>query len=311
AGFEAATEGAITLDGQDIAPIPPNKRPVNMMFQSYALFPHLNIWDNIAFGLRRSGATKANMHARVDEMLRLTRLEDLAHRKPHQVSGGQRQRVALARSLALAPKLLLLDEPLGALDKKLRQQTQFELMDIQDKIGTTFIIVTHDQEEAMTVATRVAVMKAGQLAQVDTPQGIYENPQSRFVADFVGEVTILEGTATAEGEDLRITFGEGQPPIIARTDRDIAGGTQVGYAIRPEKINVTAEKPGKPVNQVQGTIVDIGYLGDVSTYHVRLDSGQIVKARMTNASRRVKRAFTWDDRVWLSWNRWAGVVLTA
>ena len=199
AGFETATEGIIELAGQNIAPIPPNKREVNMMFQSYALFPHLSVWENIAFGLKRSAMPKDQIGDRVQEMLRLTRLEKFAGRKPHQISGGQRQRVALARSLAKAPKLLLLDEPLGALDAKLRQDTQFELMDIQETTGTTFVIVTHDQEEAMTVASRVAVMDHGKLIQVDTPDRIYENPNSLYVADFIGDVNIIEGTYEPNG----------------------------------------------------------------------------------------------------------------
>ena len=200
AGFEHPTEGQILVGGQDLAKIPPNKRPVNMMFQSYALFPHLSVWDNIAFGLRRTDMSKTDISDRVEEMLKLVRLEKFARRKPHQISGGQRQRVALARSLAKAPKLLLLDEPLGALDAKLRQATQFELMDIQEKTGTTFVIVTHDQEEAMTVATRVAVMDEGRIMQVATPDRIYETPNSVYVADFIGDVNILRGTARPSGD---------------------------------------------------------------------------------------------------------------
>ena len=215
AGFEAPTEGQITIGGKDMAGIPPNKREVNMMFQSYALFPHLTIWDNIAFGLKRSDMTRDQIAARVDEMLRLTRLERFSKRKPHQISGGQRQRVALARSLAKAPKLLLLDEPLGALDKKLRQDTQFELMDIQEKTETTFVIVTHDQEEAMTVASRVAVMDNGKIIQVDTPPRIYESPNSVYVADFIGDVNLITGTAQmGQGGAARLTWAEGQPEII-------------------------------------------------------------------------------------------------
>ncbi|WP_108258627.1 ABC transporter ATP-binding protein [Mangrovicoccus ximenensis] len=312
AGFETPTEGTIWLDGQNIAPVPPNKRPVNMMFQSYALFPHLSVWDNIAFGLRRAGQDKDTIKARVEEMLRLTRLDQFARRKPHQISGGQRQRVALARSLALGPKLLLLDEPLGALDKKLRQDTQFELMDIQEKTGTTFVIVTHDQEEAMTVASRVAVMDAGRLCQIDTPQHIYETPNSRYVADFIGEVSIIEGRVDSLGEEIGIAYAEGQKPVMTRTGgTEVALGQSVFYAIRPEKIWVGAEPHPDRINSVEGTIVDIGYLGDVSTYHVRLDSGQMIKALMTNAERYAASRFTWNDRVWLSWSRHAGVVLTS
>jgi len=209
AGFETSSQGVIELAGQDIGPVPPNKRAVNMMFQSYALFPHLSVWDNIAFGLRRTDMPKPDVQARVDEMLKLTRLERFAQRKPHQISGGQRQRVALARSLAKAPKLLLLDEPLGALDKKLRQETQFELMDIQETTGTTFVIVTHDQEEAMTVASRVAVMDEGRLIQVSTPADLYEWPKSVYVADFIGDVNLIEGSASATGDDrYRINWAD-------------------------------------------------------------------------------------------------------
>jgi putrescine transport system ATP-binding protein len=310
AGFETPTEGRILLGGQDIVAVPPNKRPVNMMFQSYALFPHLTVWDNIAFGLRRDGLGKDAINDRVKEMLRLTRLEKFAKRKPHQISGGQRQRVALARSLAKAPKLLLLDEPLGALDKKLRNDTQFELMDIQEKTGTTFVIVTHDQEEAMTVASRVAVMDHGKMVQVDTPAGIYEAPNSVYVADFIGEVNLIEGNAKVDGNTVTIHFAESVDPITAISDRPIADGQRVSYAIRPEKISVNREPLEDRVNHVKGKIEDIGYLGNVSTYHVRLPSGELVSALMTNSRRLARRDFTWEDEVWLSWTDTAGVVLT-
>ncbi len=310
AGFETPTEGSIMLGGQDIVAVPPNKRPVNMMFQSYALFPHLTVWDNIAFGLRRDGLGKDAISDRVKEMLRLTRLEKFAKRKPHQISGGQRQRVALARSLAKAPKLLLLDEPLGALDKKLRNDTQFELMDIQEKTGTTFVIVTHDQEEAMTVASRVAVMDHGKMVQVDTPAGIYEAPNSVYVADFIGDVNLIEGNAKVDGNTVTIHFAEGVAPITAISDRPIADGQRVSYAIRPEKISVNREPLEDRVNHVKGKIEDIGYLGNVSTYHVRLPSGELVSALMTNSRRLARRDFTWEDEVWLSWTDTAGVVLT-
>ena len=310
AGFETPSEGMITVDGVDVGPIPPNKRPVNMMFQSYALFPHLTVEDNIAFGLRRSKMSKDEIGPRVTEMLRLTRLEKFAKRKPHQISGGQRQRVALARSLAKAPKLLLLDEPLGALDRKLREDTQFELMDIQEKTGTTFVIVTHDQEEAMTVASRVAVMDHGKIVQVDTPAGIYETPNSTYVADFIGDVNIIEGNAAPAGEGrIAIHYAEGAQPIIAAAE-GIADGQRVSFAIRPEKILVGNEPDPSRTNQVQGTIVDIGYLGNVSTYRLTLPGGQKFAAQMTNARRLSRRDFTWDDEVWLSWTETAGVVLT-
>ncbi len=311
AGFENPTEGEIRLSGQSIVEVPPNLRPVNMMFQSYALFPHLSVWDNIAFGLKRDRKSRDEIAARVEEMLRLTRLDQFARRKPHQISGGQRQRVALARSLAKAPKLLLLDEPLGALDRKLREDTQFELMDIQEKTGTTFVIVTHDQEEAMTVASRIAVMDHGKVKQVDTPARVYEVPNSVYVADFIGDVNLIEGRFTPTGPDRgEITYGAGEPPILAETTEQIAEGQTVTYAIRPEKIRVSAERPEDRSNVAFGKIIDIGYLGNVSTYHVELAGGQMVKAAMTNATRVERRDFTWDDEVWLSWRASAGVVLT-
>ena len=311
AGFEAPTEGQIWLDGQDIAPIPPNKRAVNMMFQSYALFPHLSVWDNIAFGLKRDRMPPNAIGDRVAEMLKLTRLEKFAKRKPHQISGGQRQRVALARSLAKAPKLLLLDEPLGALDAKLRQDTQFELMDIQETTGTTFVIVTHDQEEAMTVASRVAVMDDGRIMQADTPANIYEMPNSVYVADFIGDVTILEGTATRSGNGYDIAFAEGQPNLHAESEIDLTDGCRAALAIRPEKVSISAEKPADKRNALQGKILDIAYLGNLSTYHVELPTGQIVKAQAANTRRLSRRSFTWEDEVWISWTDTAAVLLEA
>jgi len=256
AGFERPTKGTITLDGANIAKVPPNKRAVNMMFQSYALFPHLSVYENIAFGLKRSKMPKVDIPDRVEEMLRLTRLQQFAQRKPHQISGGQRQRVALARSLAKAPKLLLLDEPLGALDKKLRQDTQFELMDIQEKTGTTFVIVTHDQEEAMTVASRVAVMDAGQIIQVATPDAIYEEPNSVYVADFIGDVNLIDGHASVSGSRATIAWAEGQPLITAKTS--LKASRTCTYAVRPEKIAISQDDPGDRPNKLQGKVLDMG-----------------------------------------------------
>jgi len=309
AGFETPTEGTILLGGEDIAPIPPNKRSVNMMFQSYALFPHLSVWENIAFGLKRDRMPKADIEARVAEMLKLTRLEKFAQRKPHQISGGQRQRVALARSLAKAPKLLLLDEPLGALDAKLRQDTQFELMDIQEKTGTTFVIVTHDQEEAMTVASRVAVMDHGRIIQADTPARIYEMPSSTYVADFIGDVTILEGRATGVDGGYEIAFAEGQPNLYAQSDLALTNGQTAHLAIRPEKVAISAEQPEGKRNAIRGKVLDIAYLGNLSTYHVELPGGQVVKAQTANTRRLSNRPFTWEDEVWLSWTDTAAVLL--
>ncbi|MET4103595.1 putrescine transport system ATP-binding protein [Roseovarius sp. MBR-78] len=309
AGFEAPTEGTILLGGQDIAPIPPNKRAVNMMFQSYALFPHLSVWDNIAFGLRRDGKSRDEIAARVEEMLKLTRLTQFARRKPHQISGGQRQRVALARSLAKAPKLLLLDEPLGALDAKLRTATQFELMDIQETTGTTFVIVTHDQEEAMTVASRVAVMDNGRIIQADTPARIYEEPNSVYVADFIGEVTIISGTARKSGAGYEIAYAEGVAPLHAESETHFDNGEACHIALRPEKVAISAEKPSDRRNAVQGKIIDIAYLGNLSTYHVEIAGGRMVKAQTANTRRLSRRDFTWEDTVWLSWSDTAAVML--
>ena len=310
AGFENPTSGQIELAGQDIGPVPPNKRAVNMMFQSYALFPHLSIWDNIAFGLRRDKMDKDAIAARVAEMLKLTRLEKFARRKPHQISGGQRQRVALARSLAKAPKLLLLDEPLGALDKKLRQDTQFELMDIQESTGTTFVIVTHDQEEAMTVASRVAVMDEGRVIQVATPAEIYEAPNSVYVADFIGDVNIIEASTKAIGQDqFHLNWIDGQPPLTATSAVPFSEGQQAHLAIRPEKIRISTDRPEDAPNALQGKVLDIAYLGNLSTYHVELPGGQVIKAQTANTRRIARRDITWEDPVWISWSATAGVLL--
>ncbi len=309
AGFEEPTHGIIELAGQDIAHVPPNERAVNMMFQSYALFPHLSVWENIAFGLKRERRDKASIQARVDEMLKLTRLEKFARRKPHQISGGQRQRVALARSLAKAPKLLLLDEPMGALDAKLRQDTQFELMDIQEKTGTTFVIVTHDQEEAMTVATRIAVMDEGRIVQVATPDRIYEAPNSVYVADFIGDVNILEGKVTPAGEDLyALQYAQGSS-VTAASDKPFTDGQTAHLAIRPEKVAIHNAQPKGVDNLVKGRVLDIAYLGNLSTYHVELPGGQVIKAQTANTRRLARRDITWDDAVWLSWTKTAGVLL--
>lgn len=310
AGFETVTEGKILLAGQDIGPVPPNKRAVNMMFQSYALFPHLTIFENIAFGLRRGNMPKDDIVTRVEDMLKLTRLEKFAQRKPHQISGGQRQRVALARSLAKAPKLLLLDEPLGALDKKLRQDTQFELMDIQEKTGTTFVIVTHDQEEAMTVASRVAVMDEGRVIQVSTPDRIYETPNSVYVADFIGDVNIIKGKVSPAGKDLfHLKWSDGQAPLNTSSGLSLSEGQECHLAIRPEKVSISADEPKEADNAVQGKILDIAYLGNLSTYHVELPNGEIIKSQMANTRRIARRSYTWEDPVWISWTATAGVLL--
>mgnify|MGYP000538029845 CR=1 FL=1 len=310
AGFETPSEGTISLGDDDLGLVPPYKRPVNMMFQSYALFPHMTVEANIAFGLKQDKWPKNLIRDRVDEMLTLVQLTSFAKRKPHQLSGGQRQRVALARSLAKKPKLLLLDEPLGALDKKLREQTQFELMDIQEKLGMTFVIVTHDQEEAMTVASRIAVMDHGKIIQVAPPEVIYEYPNCRYVADFIGDVNIIEGKLGAGAEDIiTLSWAEGQSEIsIANNTGRLPGGNAC-FAIRPEKVHVTRDEPTDADNRIRGEIHDIAYVGNLSTYYVKLGNGMIFKAQESNRRRLANREFTWEDDVWLSWRNTAGVLL--
>ena len=311
-GFEAVTEGRITIDGVDMDGLPPNKRAVNMMFQSYALFPHLTVADNLAFGLKRSDMPKSEIAGRVEEMLRLVQLQKFASRKPHQMSGGQRQRVALARALAKAPKLLLLDEPLGALDKKLRQETQFELMDIQEKTGTTFVIVTHDQEEAMTVASRIAVMDHGKLKQVDTPDRVYEAPNSVYVADFIGDVNIIEGQVTqVQGETAELSWGEGKSAIRGMAGKNLVQSKSGAFAVRPEKVAIFTDEPTDRHNRVNGVVEDIAYLGNMSTYYVRLESGALIKSQIANDRRIERRSITWGNTVWLSWTDTAGIVLAS
>jgi len=311
AGFEEPTSGRILLDGQDLAGIPPYRRPVNMMFQSYALFPHMTVEANIAFGLKQDGMPKADIDRRVGEMLKLVKLEPFAKRKPHQLSGGQRQRVALARSVAKRPKVLLLDEPLGALDKKLREETQFELMDLQQELGLTFIVVTHDQEEAMTMADRIAVLDKGEVMQVATPAEIYEAPVSRFVANFIGNVNLLEGTVTGrEGSALRIKGASGGEITVENAPAGVDRG-DVAFAIRPEKIRVSPHAPANGNgNAMEGEVYDIAYLGDMTVYLVKLADGQVVKASALNSARITENPLTWNDRVWISFAPDAGVVLT-
>ena len=315
AGFETPTEGEIFLDGQSLAGVPPYRRPANMMFQSYALFPHMSVEANIAFGLKQDGMAKDKMAERVAEMLRLTKLEKFAKRKPHQLSGGQRQRVALARSLAKRPKVLLLDEPLGALDRKLREETQFELMNLQEELKMTFLVVTHDQEEAMTMADRIAVMDAGEIIQVATPGEIYEMPNSRFVADFIGDINLIEARVVAKVEGgtlLRAVDGWGGFDIDTIQETSAAVGDTVWYAIRPEKMQIEVGQAGPPaVNTVGAEVWDIAYLGDVSIYHSRLGDSQTLRSTVANRTRLVERPIAWDDHVVLCWARDAGVILTA
>ncbi|WP_159592935.1 ABC transporter ATP-binding protein [Chelativorans xinjiangense] len=308
-GFEQPTSGRIFLDGQDMKGIPPYRRPVNMMFQSYALFPHMTVEANIAFGLKQDGMPKPQIAERVARMLKLVKLEPFAKRKPHQLSGGQRQRVALARSLAKRPKVLLLDEPLGALDKKLREETQFELMDLQYELGLTFVVVTHDQEEAMTMADRIAIMDKGKVLQVATPAEVYEAPSCRFVADFVGSINTFEGSVTRAGSAACIRDRSGAEFRVADAGAAAAGDT-VWLAVRPEKLRVSRERPADAENALDGEVWDIAYLGDMTVYNVKLDDGRIVKASTINSIRRLEDALTWHDRAWVSFSADAGVVLT-
>ena len=309
AGFETPTRGRILLGGQDVAGMPPYERPVNMMFQSYALFPHLNIWENVAFGLKREGLPKAEIQQRTDEMLALVQLTPYAKRKPHQLSGGQQQRVALARSLAKRPKLLLLDEPLGALDKKLREQTQFELVNIIEKVGVTCVMVTHDQEEAMTMANRIAVMSKGRVLQVGTPQQIYEYPANRFVADFIGNVNLFDGKLTLDEPD-RCAVGTAIGEV--QVGHGISGTLDmtVAVAVRPEKISISKQRPaGIDHNLFAGRVKEIGYFGSYNNYIVVTPQGVKVKITEPNGSRHELLDITWEDDVFFWWDNTDAVVL--
>jgi putrescine transport system ATP-binding protein len=310
AGFERPGSGRIYIDGVDVTDAPPYDRPVNMMFQSYALFPHMTVAQNVAFGLRQERLAKKLIRERVAEMLALLRIEDLARRKPDQISGGQRQRVALARSLAKHPKLLLLDEPLGALDRKLREHTQFELVNLQEQLGITFIMVTHDQEEAMTMSSRVAVMETGRIRQVGTPTTVYEYPATRYVADFIGAANLIEGRVVGSEDDLvRIRPSAWAGELVMHHSQPLVSGTPVTVAVRPEKIRVGSMPDSKGVNRVSGRIEDIAYFGDVSTYHVELPGGLRLQATLTNVVPRAEQPFTWGDEVELWWQPTGGVVL--
>jgi putrescine transport system ATP-binding protein len=311
AGFEAPSEGRIVIDGQDMAGIPPYDRPTNMMFQSYALFPHMTVEKNVAYGLLREGVKRDEAMTRVADMLKLVQLEPFARRRPHQLSGGQRQRVALARSLVKRPKLLLLDEPLGALDKKLREETQFELLSLQERLGITFMVVTHDQEEAMTLATRIGVMDAGRIVQVGEPAEVYEHPASRFVADFVGSVNIFEGRVSSDARDaVEIESAEFGGTIRVGHGVSCTLDQRLWYAIRPEKVRVTRERPPDAENAVAAMVEEVLYLGGQSIYKLRLPSGKSIRATKPNLSRHQEDAITWDEPAWASWEDTAGVVLT-
>jgi putrescine transport system ATP-binding protein len=313
AGLETPDEGRILLNGRDIAQVLPHQRPVNMMFQNYALFPHLTVWDNIAFGLKRAGVPRSQIASRVAELVALVKLEGLEKRKPDQLSGGQKQRVALARSLARRPQVLLLDEPLAALDKKLRESTQLELIELQRRLGTTFIIVTHDQEEAMTVASRIGVMDSGRLEQVATPRELYEAPHSRWIAEFVGDVNLFDGqVASREAGRLMISTKDAGTIVVAEPRQPITK-TTVAVAIRPEKVKLSRRGPvsdaanAHALNRLEGVVTDVGYLGGITTYKVKLDTGAVLRSSMANtarldidayhASQRVVAWFTPDDCV--------------
>jgi putrescine transport system ATP-binding protein len=325
AGFEMPSGGKIFIDGQDMSGVPPYKRPVNMMFQSYALFPHMTVEGNVAFGLKQDGVPKAEIAERVNAMLAMVKLQELAKRKPHQLSGGQRQRVALARALIKRPKLLLLDEPLGALDKKLREHTQFELVNLQEKLGVTFVVVTHDQEEAMTLASRIGVMDRGRIVQVGTPHEIYEFPGTRFVAEFIGNVNMFEGQIV-----------EDEPDHVTIASRELGGMIYVGHgvstapeatvwaAVRPEKVMITRDPPaglGVPeeiqaqagegyCNAARGIIKEIAYMGDLSIYIVELPTGKRIRVTQPNTYRHAENPLTWDEAVWVSWHESSAVVVT-
>ena len=312
AGFEKPTRGSITLDGERINDLPPYERPINMMFQSYALFPHMTAEQNVAFGLKQDGMPKADIAKRVEEMLKLVQMGKFAKRKPHQLSGGQQQRVALARCLAKSPKLLLLDEPMGALDKKLRSQMQLELVNIVERLGVTCVMVTHDQEEAMTMATRIAIMDAGKIRQIGTPDEIYEQPNCRFTAEFIGSVNIFEGRIEQDEKDY-ITIQSPTLPLSIYVGHGQTGyeGMEVAFALRPEKVHISKHEPDQKYNKAPGTIEDIAYFGSHSVYHVRLESGTRVMCNFANMKRWASERFTWGDPVWLHWGDLSGVVLTS
>ncbi|MFT3955467.1 MAG: polyamine ABC transporter ATP-binding protein [Piscinibacter sp.] len=314
AGFETPTSGRILLNGQDLAAMPPYECPINMMFQSYALFPHLTVWENIAFGLRREGMAKDKIAERVESMLKLVQLGKLAKRKPHQLSGGQQQRVALARSLAKRPQLLLLDEPLGALDKKLREETQIELVNIIEEVGVTCVMVTHDQEEAMTMASRIAIMSEGKVLQVGAPADIYETPATRFVADFIGNVNLMDGTlaedeadhCVVDCQDLKHYVGHG----ITGTQ-----GMAVTVAVRPEKIHLSPHPPtdedhAGQFNRARGVVKNLSYFGSFTVYHLELPSGRTLKISQNNTQRHREHELTWGSEAWAHWSRMSQVVLT-
>jgi putrescine transport system ATP-binding protein len=311
AGFEDPSAGRILIDGVDMAGIPPYERPVNMMFQSYALFPHMTVEQNIAFGLKQDKLPGKEIDKRVANMLELVKLSQFAKRRPHQLSGGQRQRVALARSLVKQPKLLLLDEPLGALDKKLREHTQFELVNLQEQLGVTFVVVTHDQEEAMTLSSRIGVMNLGEIVQVGTPKDIYEYPNSKFVAEFIGNVNMFEGRMIEDLPDrVRIESPELGGTIFVDHGVSSAPDVMLWAAVRPEKINISIDKPDQQDNVAHGVVKEVAYMGDMSVYLVQLDSGKVIRITQPNAYRHADDLITWDQQVYVHWHASSPVVLS-
>jgi putrescine transport system ATP-binding protein len=311
AGLETATSGRIYVDGEDLATLPPYRRPVNMMFQSYALFPHMSVEANVAFGLKQEGTPKNEIKERVADALNLVQMSRYAKRKPHQLSGGQQQRVALARSLVKRPKLLLLDEPMSALDKKIRQKTQLELVNIIEKVDVTCVMVTHDQEEAMTMANRLAVMSEGRIVQIGTPNQVYEFPNSRFSAEFIGSTNLFEGKVVEDEPDYIFVESEDLETRMY-VSHGVTGplGMPVGISVRPERMRVTREKPTTPHNWARGVVSDIAYMGSYSLYHVRLPGGKVVVSHLSSLDLLGENAPSWNDDVFVSWSSNSGVVLT-
>ncbi len=312
AGFETPSSGTIHIDGVDMTEVPPYDRPINMMFQSYALFPHMTVEQNVAYGLKRDKIPKNEIKRRVEEILSMVELSDFVKRKPHQLSGGQRQRVALARALVKRPKVLLLDEPLGALDKRLREQTQFELINIQDQLGVTFVVVTHDQEEAMTLSTRMAMMDAGKFQQIGEPTEVYEYPESRLVANFIGSANMFEGRVSkSDADHVVVTSKELGVEFYTNHPISVIEGTKVWVAVRPEKITLSKTSLDATTNQLKGVVVDIGYHGKTSTYRVRISNDQIIEVSVPSQKRPrgERHSIDWDEEIYLNWEQSGAVVL--
>jgi putrescine transport system ATP-binding protein len=313
AGFETPTEGRILIDGTDITDLPPYERPVNMMFQSYAVFPHMTVEQNIAYGLKKERLPKDRIRQRVAEMLELVQLPEYARRKPHQLSGGERQRVALARALVKRPKVLLLDEPLAALDKKLREETQFELMNLQDQLGITFLVVTHDQEEAMTLATRIAVMNQGKFVQIGTPSEVYEFPCNQFVASFFGSINLFDASVREYADGwVTVTLDDSGSEIRAPSEQVLSPGTPCRIGVRPEKLLISRDRPADDGYTVtRGVVEDLAYYGNRSIYRVRSHNDRVIQVSAQNYQRSSEFLLEWDDEVYLSWESSCSVVLTS